>query len=58
MDMDFAEKQSLEYLHILPSDYENEDYYRMNEIMNAKEEKERPIDPMQFIKKAKNEGSL
>ncbi|KRL99746.1 hypothetical protein FD50_GL000065 [Liquorilactobacillus satsumensis DSM 16230 = JCM 12392] len=53
MDMDFAEKQSLEYLHILPSDYENEDYYRMNEIMNAKEEKERPIDPMQFIKKAK-----
>ncbi|MFT8557885.1 hypothetical protein [Liquorilactobacillus hordei] len=52
-DLDLAEKQALTYLHILPSQYEEEDYYRMNEVLNAKEEKDREVDPLVYIQKLK-----
>ncbi|WP_311408378.1 hypothetical protein [Liquorilactobacillus uvarum] len=43
------QKQALTYLHILPSQYDNEDYYEMNEILSAKEEKDRVHDAMDFV---------
>ncbi|MDD9138310.1 hypothetical protein H7198_05915 [Fructobacillus sp. CRL 2054] len=37
-------------LHILPSDFDQQDYYRMAEIMNAKEKKDRPLSTGAFLR--------
>lgn len=50
-NLDLAEKQALTYLHILPSQYEEEDFYRMNEVLNAREEKDREVDPLELMGK-------
>jgi hypothetical protein len=47
---DYTEKQALIFLHWNLDDYEEADYYRLNEVLSAKEEKDRPIDPLSLLK--------
>lgn len=37
------------YLHILPEEYEKSDYVRMNEVLQAKAKKDRPVDAFTFM---------
>lgn len=41
--MNLSAKNALTELHILPSDYDNQDYYRLNEILSAREIEDRPV---------------
>ena len=49
-DLDLAEKQALINLGWTLDEYEDADYYRLNEVLAAKEAKDRAVDPMAFIK--------
>jgi len=42
-DFDFNEQKILTELHIAPSQFEQEDYYRMNEVLSAQSSEERPV---------------
>lgn len=44
-DMDYTEQQALVNLHILPSDYEQQDFFRMNQVLLALAPEDRPQDP-------------
>jgi len=48
-DMKLAEKNIILNWHWTMEQYEEADYYRMFEILNAKEEKERDVDPIDFF---------
>jgi hypothetical protein len=48
-DLDLAEKQALLNLGWTIDEYENADYYRLNEILSAKEPQDRVVDPMSFL---------
>ena len=37
-------------LHILPSDFEEEDFYRLNEVLSAQSAEDRPMTGSQFMK--------
>lgn len=37
-------------LHILPSDFEEEDFYRLNEVLSAQSVDDRPMTGSQFMK--------
>jgi hypothetical protein len=37
-------------LHILPSDFEDEDFYRLNEVLSAQSAEDRPMTGSQFMK--------
>lgn len=45
-DLDFAEKTAISQFGWSIDTFENTDYYRMNEIMSAKDTSERPVDPL------------
>ena len=49
-DLDLAEKQALINFGWTLDEYESADYYRLNEVLAAKEAKDRVVDPMAFIK--------
>lgn len=49
-DMDYAAKEALINLHIMPKDYDEADYYRLNEVMAALPRKDRMQDPEELIK--------
>jgi hypothetical protein len=49
-DLDLAEKQALINFGWTLDEYEDADYYRLNEVLAAKEVKDRAVDPMAFIK--------
>lgn len=42
-DMNLSAQHALVDLHILPDDYDNQDYYRLQEIMGAREVEDRPM---------------
>lgn len=42
-DMNLSAQHALVDLHILPDDYDNQDYYRLQEIMGAREKEDRPM---------------
>lgn len=44
VNFNLAEKQALTELHILPSDYGDEDFFEMQEILSTTEEDKR-VDP-------------
>lgn len=46
--MDLAEKAALLNLHWSIQAYEDEDFYRLNEILAAKEPEDRLVDPDQL----------
>ncbi len=48
-DLDLAEKQALINLGWTIDEYEDADYYRLNEILSAKEPQDRVVDPMSFL---------
>jgi len=37
-------------LHILPSEFEQENFYRLNEVLSAQSQEERPMTGSQFMK--------
>lgn len=37
-------------MHVLPSDFDNQNYYRMAEIMNAKKKEDRPLSTMAYLR--------
>ncbi|WP_333603646.1 hypothetical protein [Lactobacillus acetotolerans] len=49
-DFDYNAQQAFVQFHIPPDDFENLDYYRLNEIMAAKPRKKREVDPEQWLK--------
>lgn len=48
-DFDYNELQILSNLHIAPSAFESEDYYRMNEVLSALSPDERPMTGAGFL---------
>ncbi len=48
--MNLAEKQALTELHILPSDYGEQDFYEMQEVLSASEEN-KMVDPIELAEK-------
>lgn len=49
-DFDYNEQQALIQLHMTPETYESIDYYRMNELLQAKSEKERAQDAFAWMR--------
>lgn len=49
-EFDYNEQQAMTQLHILPDDYERQDFFRMAEVMSALPEDERPISGQQYLK--------
>lgn len=43
-DMNLSAQHALTDLHILPDDYDEQDYYRIQEIMSAREREDRPVE--------------
>ncbi|MCM0598323.1 hypothetical protein [Periweissella fabalis] len=41
--MNLSAQHALVDLHILPSDYDEQDYYRLQEVMGAREVEDRPM---------------
>ena len=48
-NLDLAEKEALMNLHWTLDDYENADFYKLQRVLNAKEEKDREIDPLSLL---------
>jgi len=48
-DFDYNEQQVMTNLHISPSDFEKENYYRMNEVLSALSPEERPMTGSGFL---------
>lgn len=42
-DFDYNEQSALTNLHMLPSQFEEEDYYRLNEVLSAQSREDRPM---------------
>lgn len=42
--MNLSAQHALTDLHILPDEYDNQDYYRIQEIMVAREREDRPVE--------------
>ncbi|MEE6717037.1 hypothetical protein [Schleiferilactobacillus harbinensis] len=53
-DFDYTEQQALVELGILPEDYERADYVRMNQILQAKAPKDRPMDAFKYMESLRN----
>ncbi|KMY77157.1 hypothetical protein WZ79_08860 [Leuconostoc mesenteroides subsp. mesenteroides] len=49
-DFDYNEQNVLTNLHILPSEFERENFYRLNEVLSAQSQEERPMTGSQFMK--------
>lgn len=49
-DMDYNAKQALINLHVMPEDYDEADYFRMNEVLSALPRKDRIQDPEAMLK--------
>lgn len=49
-DFDYNEQQVMTNLHISPSDFEKENYYRMNEVLSALSPEERPMTGSGFLR--------
>lgn len=47
--MDLAEKHALMNFGWTLDDYENADFFRLMEVMTAKEVEDRPVDPMTLL---------
>lgn len=50
-DLDYGEQQAFVQMGVLPSDYEDQDFYRMNEVLLTKSPDKRPEDPMEMLKR-------
>lgn len=48
--MDYTEQQALINLHILPAEYEAQDFFRMNEVLSALPPEKRVKDPADLMK--------
>lgn len=48
-DFDYNEQNVLSNLHIMPSQFEEEDFYRLNEILSAQSQEDRPMTGSQFM---------
>jgi len=48
-DFDYNEQNVLKHLHILPSQFEEEDFYRLNEVLSAQSQEDRPMTGSQFM---------
>ena len=49
-DMDYNAKEALVNLHIMPDEFDEADYYRLNEVLAALPRKERRQDPEAWLK--------
>lgn len=49
-DFDYNEQKVLTELHIMPSAFEEEDFYRLNEVLSALSVEDRPMTGSQFMK--------
>ncbi|WKF86026.1 hypothetical protein [Lacticaseibacillus pantheris] len=47
-------KDTLTNLHWTPDQFDDADYFRVMEILAARPAKDRPVDPMQFVKQIQN----
>lgn len=48
--MAYSEQQAMINLHVMPEEYEQQDYFLMMEVMNAKSKEERPLSGNAFLK--------
>ena len=48
-DFDYNEQQVMTQLHISPKDYEEQNYYRLNEVLSAMSPEERPMTGAGFL---------
>ncbi|CAK1244504.1 unnamed protein product [Fructobacillus evanidus] len=49
-DFDYTYQQVLQNLHILPSEFDEENYYRMAEIVSAQKKEDRPLSGNAFLR--------
>lgn len=57
-DFDYNEQQAMTNLNILPSQFEDEDYFRLNEILAAKSPDDRLMTGREFADKYGPKGGL
>ena len=48
--MAYNEQQAMINLHVMPEEYEEQDYFLMMEVMNAKSKEDRPLSGNAFLK--------
>lgn len=48
-DIDYNEQQAFYHLHITPSEYEKQPYYRMAEVLSAQSMDDRPLSGHDFM---------
>ncbi|CAK1248895.1 MULTISPECIES: hypothetical protein [Fructobacillus] len=48
--MAYNEQQAMVNLHVMPEEYEEQDYFLMMEVMNAKSKEDRPLSRNAFLK--------
>jgi hypothetical protein len=48
-DFDYNERQVMVELHIMPDEFDQQEYYRMQEILSAKERKDRMMSPEELL---------
>lgn len=48
-DLDYAEQQAFYYLHISPSEYEEQPYERMMEVLAAESRDDRPMSGHEYL---------
>ncbi|MFT9039464.1 hypothetical protein [Schleiferilactobacillus harbinensis] len=53
-DFDYAERQALVELGILPEEFERASSKRMNEILQARAPKDRPMDAFKYMQSQRN----
>ncbi|MGF7437895.1 hypothetical protein [Lentilactobacillus senioris] len=56
-EFDYNAQQALINLHIPPDEYFEQDFYRMNQVLAARPEKDRMVvDPLEFLKQVRGSG--
>lgn len=55
-DLDYSEQQMLIYAHMSPEEFENTDYPRLVEIMNARPRDKRPKTLWEFAEEIDKKG--
>lgn len=49
-DMDYEQQIAFTEFHILPDDFDEQDFYRMQSVLKARAPEDRPQDPMELLK--------
>lgn len=56
-EFNYNAQQALVNMHMTPAEFDEQDFYRMNEVLSARPEKDRKVvDPLAFLQQVRSQS--